>query len=56
MSSTQIEIDLYHKNDAGEWLIINYAEGGRVKLNSIGLQFSVEQVYRNLALTTETES
>ena len=26
VSSTAIEIDLYHKNDAGQWMIINYGE------------------------------
>ena len=24
VSSTRIKIDLYHKNDAGDWIIINY--------------------------------
>lgn len=55
VSSTRIEIDLYHKNDAGEWMIINYAEGDRVNLNSVGLEFPGEQVYRNLVLTPEVE-
>jgi Uma2 family endonuclease len=27
VSSTSIEMDLYHKNDAGDWIIINYKEG-----------------------------
>ncbi|WP_081677592.1 Uma2 family endonuclease [Dolichospermum circinale] len=27
VSSTAMEIDLYHKNDAGQWMIINYGEG-----------------------------
>ncbi|MEH2245348.1 Uma2 family endonuclease [Nostoc sp.] len=50
VSSTSIEIDLYHKNDAGDWLIINYKAGDAIKLKSINLNFPIEQVYRGLTL------
>ena len=30
VSSTSIEIDLYHKNDAGEWIIIKVISGKKV--------------------------
>jgi len=53
VSSTHIEMDLYHKNNAGEWLIINYQEGDTIELKSINLRFMIEQVYRNLNLNTE---
>ncbi len=55
VSSTTIEMDLYHKNDAGEWIIINYQEGDTIELKSINLSFSIEQVYRNLDLIPEIE-
>jgi Uma2 family endonuclease len=48
VSSTSIEIDLYHKNDAGDWLIINYKVGDTIELKSINLNFPIEQVYRGL--------
>ena len=54
VSSTSIEIDLYHKNDTGEWLIINYQAGDTIELKSINLSFAIEQIYRNLDLTPET--
>ncbi|GAX42217.1 hypothetical protein NIES4075_32170 [Tolypothrix sp. NIES-4075] len=54
VSSTSIEIDLYHKNDAGDWLIINYKAGDAIKLKSINLNFPIEQVYRGLTLSAET--
>lgn len=54
VSSTSIEIDLYHKNDAGDWLIINYKPGDTIELKSINLNFPIEQVYRGLNLTPET--
>jgi Uma2 family endonuclease len=55
VSSTSIEMDLYHKNSAGEWIILNYKEGDIVELKSINLSFPIEQVYRNLILTPESE-
>ncbi len=55
VSSTSIEMDLYHKKDTGEWLIINYQEGDTVELKSINLSFAIEQVYRNLDLTPKSE-
>lgn len=53
VSSTSIEIDLYHKKDTGEWLIINYQAGDTIELKSINLSFAIEQIYRNLDLTPE---
>ncbi|MEH2436139.1 MAG: Uma2 family endonuclease [Nostoc sp.] len=50
VSSTSIEIDLYHKNHAGDWLIINYKAGDIIELKSINLNFPIEQVYRGLTL------
>jgi Uma2 family endonuclease len=55
VSSTSIEMDLYHKNDAGEWLIVNYKAGDTIELKSINLSFAIEQVYRGLDLTPEPE-
>jgi len=54
VSYTSIEIDLYHKKDTGEWLIINYQAGDTIELKSINLSFAIEQIYRNLDLTPET--
>ncbi|MEQ9551575.1 MAG: Uma2 family endonuclease [Coleofasciculus sp. G3-WIS-01] len=56
VSSTRMEIDLYHKKQTGEWLIINYQAGDTIELKSINLSFPIEQIYRNLDLTPETES
>ena len=50
VSSTSIEMDLYHKDDAGNWLIFNYKEGDIIELKSINFSFPVEQVYRGLTL------
>jgi Uma2 family endonuclease len=53
VSSTSIEMDLYYKNEVGDWVIVNYQEGDIIKLKSINLSFPIEQVYRNLVLTPE---
>jgi Uma2 family endonuclease len=55
VSSTKIEMDLYHKNDSGEWMIINYQVGDIVELKSINLSFPIEQIYRGITLTPESE-
>ena len=55
VSSTSIEIDLYHKKDNGEWIIINYKEGDMIELKSINFTFAIAQIYRGLTLTPETE-
>jgi Uma2 family endonuclease len=56
VSSTTIEMDLYHKKDTGEWVILNYQEGDTIELKSINLSFAIKQVYRGLDLTPESES
>jgi Uma2 family endonuclease len=53
VSSTSIEMDLYHQKNNGEWVIINYQEGDTIELKSINLSFAIEQVYRGLVLAPE---
>lgn len=53
VSSTSIEMDLYHRKDNDEWMIINYQEGDTVQLKSIDISFPIEQVYRGLVLTSD---
>jgi Uma2 family endonuclease len=55
VSSTSIEIDLYHKKDNGEWIIINYKEGDMIELKSINLTFAIAQIYRGITLTPEND-
>ena len=53
VSSTSIEMDLYHQKNNGEWVIINYQAGDTVELKSINFSFAIEQVYRGLVLVPE---
>jgi Uma2 family endonuclease len=56
VSAKSIAIDLYHKNDAGDWTILNYRMGDIVELKSINLTFPIEQVYRGIIFSTDTKS
>lgn len=56
VSADRIEMDLYRKNNAGDWIICNYQEGDTITLESINLSFPIEQVYRGLELTPEDQS
>jgi Uma2 family endonuclease len=56
VSSKEIAIDLYRKNDAGEWTIINYRAGDIIELTSIDLSFPIERVYRGIIFDPESRS
>lgn len=53
VSSTHIEMDLYHKTKTGQWLLFNYKPGDIVELKSINFSFPIEQVYQGLELIPE---
>jgi Uma2 family endonuclease len=48
VSSEEVVIDIYHKNDAGEWVILSYRSGDQVKLKSIDLSLPIEQFYEEI--------
>jgi Uma2 family endonuclease len=48
VSAKSISIDLYRKNNAGEWVINQYRAGDTVEFKSIDLSFPIEQVYRGI--------
>lgn len=48
VSSEEIAIDIYHRNDAGEWVILSYRPGDWVELKSIDLRVPIEQLYEEI--------
>lgn len=52
VSSDEIAVDIYHKNDASDWLILSYRAGDRVELKSIGFSFLIEQLYEEVVFTS----
>jgi Uma2 family endonuclease len=55
VSDKSISIDLHRKNDAGEWVIINYRAGDLVELKSINLSFPIERVYRGIVFDADVK-
>jgi Uma2 family endonuclease len=55
VSSDEIAIDIYHKNAAGEWIILSFRSGDRLELKSIGLSLPIEQFYEEIVFDTQTE-
>ena len=48
VSTEEIEIEVFHKNDRDKWEVTNYVAGDEVELESINLTFPIEQIYRNI--------
>jgi Uma2 family endonuclease len=48
VDSSKMEIDLYRKDESGNWYIINYEVGDSIELKSINLACSIEQVYEDI--------
>jgi Uma2 family endonuclease len=53
VSSEEIAIDIYHKNNAGDWVILSYREGDQVELKSIGLMVPIEQFYEEIVFDAQ---
>ena len=54
VSSTEVEIDVFCKNDRGRWEEINYVAGDMVELESINLTFSIDRIYKGIKFQTES--
>jgi Uma2 family endonuclease len=48
VDAEKIAIDLYRKNDRGNWEIFNYQSGDNIELRSIDLSFPIESVYEDI--------
>jgi Uma2 family endonuclease len=48
VSSEEMAIDIYHKHEAEEWVILGYRKGDRVELKSIDLSVPTEQFYEKI--------
>jgi len=55
VSSAEIAIDIYHKNDAGEWVILSYRASDRVELKSIDLNVAIEQFYEEIVFEPQPD-
>jgi Uma2 family endonuclease len=48
VSSDEMAIDIFHRKDTGEWVILSYRAGDQVKLESIDLTVPIEQFYEEI--------
>ena len=48
VEAEKIAIDLYRKNDRGNWEIFNYQPGDNIELQSVDLSFPIESVYEDI--------
>jgi Uma2 family endonuclease len=48
VSSEEMAIDIYHKNQAGDWLILSYRAGDTVEFQIINLRVPIEQIYEEI--------
>ncbi|MFN4195024.1 MAG: Uma2 family endonuclease [Thermosynechococcus sp.] len=51
VSSEEMAIDIYQKNEVGDWLLRCYRAGDRVELRSIDLRVPIEQFYEDVDLS-----
>ncbi len=56
VDSDKMAIDLYRKDDAGNWYILNYEAGDSIELKSVELIFSIEQVYEDIGFDVENSN
>jgi Uma2 family endonuclease len=53
VDSSKMAIDLYRKDESGNWCIVNYEAGDSIALKSVNLTFPIEQVYEDIIFIEE---
>jgi Uma2 family endonuclease len=53
VSTTEIYVDLYQKNEHDQWILTTYGEGDLVEFKSVNLTVSIEQIYEDIVLVPE---
>ena len=53
VDANSVAIDLYRKDESGNWYILNYQAGDTIDLGGIDLTFSIEQVYEDIIFDIE---
>jgi Uma2 family endonuclease len=56
VSTERVEIDLFRKDDRGEWKFISYAPGDMVELESINLTFPIEQLFEGIVFEATSDN
>ena len=56
VDTNKMAIDLYRKDEAGNWYIINYEAGDSIELKSVNLTVPIEQVYEEIEFIVEEDA
>ncbi len=54
VSTDQICLDVYQRNERSRWELVSYGSGDLVELQSINLTFPIEQVYEGIIFNSES--
>jgi Uma2 family endonuclease len=54
ISSEAISVEIFRLNEKGKWELTPYTQGDEIHLSSIDLRFSIERLYEEIVLTSET--
>lgn len=49
-------IDVFGKNEAGQWVLFSYSPGDRLELSSVGFSGSIADIYEDVSLESESRS
>lgn len=52
ISVQRMQVECYRRGEGRMWLYFPYREGDKVTINSIGVEFPIEQLYRSVRLET----
>jgi Uma2 family endonuclease len=55
VGAEEMTIDIYHRKEGGEWVILSYRSGDMVQLRSIDLSLPIEQFYEGIVFASEPE-
>jgi Uma2 family endonuclease len=53
VSTNEVCLDIYQRNDQNQWVLNSYGEGDMVVLSSVNFSFSIEQVYEDVIFTRD---
>lgn len=56
VDATKMALDLYRKDEAANWQIVNYEPGDSIELKSVNFTCSIEQIYEDIVFGVEDSS
>ncbi len=55
VDASKVAIDLYRRDEAGNWYIVNYEAGDSIDLQGVNLTFSIEQIYEDIEFVIDND-